>query len=299
MDNIVPFRSEKYIVAVGTGHRRFKTLQIIFGKKDGSLFVNFPYFKYAKGLVSVVTFPGGDKYTAQLSLEPGGKVTSHRVKYSHHPDGTALFSQAGQVLSVVRKQSIPLAKAEGHIFTVHLQQPNTFESADEKGHGIYTPKRAVLTFDFGESTPEAVKIVGRWYSLAKLKNRIPSIKDRQVFGPRAICETPERKRYLAFLLSAPQSFPIREFVLILTCEKIGKLDKEGEPILIFMGGFDEPNIINDLSEDTSFLALSYPASNYDDLVQRVGSIDFIRQSDTNYLRERREVIHDEIDIDAS
>lgn len=280
MDNIVPFRSEKYVVAVGIGHRRYKTLQIIFGKKDGSLFVNFPYFKYVRGLVSVVTFPGGNKHTAELSLEPGGKVTSHRVKYSHHPDGIAHFSQDGRVYSVVRKQSIPLAKAEGHIFTVQLQQVDSFEEAnEEKDRGRHTPTRTVLTFNFNQDTPEAVKIVGRWYSLAELKNRIYVIKETPVLGPRVMCETPQGKRYFAFLLSSPQSFSTGEFVLILTCEKIDTLDKERHSVLTFIGGLDEPNIINDLSKDTSFLALSYPASNYDDLAQRIGSIDYIRQSD--------------------
>ena len=284
MESIVPFRSERYIVAVGIGHRRFKILQIIFGKRDGSLFVNFPYFKHAEGLVSVVTFPAGIKYAMELSLEPGGKVTSHRVKYSHHPDGTAHFSQAGHVFSVVRKQSIPLVKDEGHIFTVQFQHLEDFELADEeKDRGVYTPKRTVLTFDLGSFTPEAVKIVGRWHSLTELKNRIHSAKPTTTFGPKAVCATPQRKRYLAFLLSSPQSFPVREFVLILTCEKIGRLDKERQSALTFIGGFDASDIINDLSKDTSFLALSYPASNYDDLVRRIGSIDFIRRSDGNYL----------------
>lgn len=140
MDKIVPFRSEKYVVAVEIGQHRYKILQIIFGEKDGSLFVNFPYFKYARGIVSVVTFPRGSSHIAQLSLELGGKVTSHRVKYSHHPDGVAHFSQDGHVFSVVRKQSIPLAKAEGHVFTVQLQQAEAFESASEKKTEEYLPR---------------------------------------------------------------------------------------------------------------------------------------------------------------
>jgi hypothetical protein len=275
----VPFRSEKYVVAVGTGHRRYKALQIIFGKRDGSMFVSFPYFKYARGLVSVVTSPRR-KRRAELSLEPGGKVTSHRVKYSHHPDGNALFSQAGRVLSVVRKQSVPLANAEGHIFTVQIQQAEAFESAnEEKDRGRYSTARTVLTFNFSKSIPEAIKIVGRWYSLAKLGNRIDGTEKTRIFGPRAVCETPQGKRYLGFLLSPPQSFPTGEFVLILTCEKIDRFGEEKQPTLLFFGGLDEPNIINDLSKDTSFLVLSYPASNYEDLLQKTGSMDFVRGSD--------------------
>lgn len=118
--------------------------------------------------------------------------------------------------------------------------------------------------------------MGRWYSLVELENRVYGTKGTPVFGPRAVCETLQGKRYSAFLLSPPQIFSTREFVLILTCEEMDRLDKGKQSSLTFIGGFDDPDVINDLSKDTSFLALSYPASNYEDMVQRIGSIDFVR-----------------------
>lgn len=269
---LISFHSERYIVTAGIGPHRYKVLQIIFGKRDGSLFVNFPYFKHSEGLISLVTFPSGMKPTMDLSLKPGGKVTSHLVKYAHHPDGMAHFSQTGRVTSVIQKQSIPLAKAEGHIFSAQLQYLRDFEVADpKKDSGIHTNRRTVLTFNLGKSEPEAVKIVGRWYSRATLNSRI---QGGNILGPKVACETPTGKKYWAFLLAPPRGTPTQEYVLLLTCEGIPQLDKQKRSALTFIGGFDSPDIMNDLTKKATFLALSYPASNPEELAKQLGSIDY-------------------------
>jgi hypothetical protein len=56
----------------------------------------------------------------QLDLTPGGKIASHAVKYAHHPDGEAHFSQDGKVLTAIRRKAVPLDAAAGHLFTVHV-----------------------------------------------------------------------------------------------------------------------------------------------------------------------------------
>lgn len=271
---LISFHSERYIVTVGIGPHRYKVLQIIFGKRDGSLFVNFPYFKHTEGLISLVTFPSGMKPAMDLSLKPSGKVTSHLVKYAHHPDGVAHFSQTGRVISAIRKQSIPLAKAEGHIFSAQLQYLRDFEVADpKKDSGIHTNRRTVLTFNLGKSEPEAVKIVGRWYSRATLNSRI---QGDNVLGPKVASETPTGKKYWAFLLAPSRNTPTQEYVLLLTCEGIPQLDKQKRSALTFIGGFDSPDVVNDLTKKTTFLALSYPASNPEELTEQLGSIDYLK-----------------------
>ena len=42
---------------------------------------------------------------------------------------------------------------------------------------------------------------------------------------------------------------------------------------MFIGGFDPPEVMNDLSKPFSFLYMSYPAPNYETLEKRLGSID--------------------------
>lgn len=268
-----PFRSEKYVVTIGVGQNRHKVLQIVFGQKDGSLFVTFPYYQHSEGLVSVATLAGGKEGNKEIALVPGGKVTSHLVKYSHHPDGTALFSQDGRVLSAVRKKSTPLTELQGHIFTTQFQYLGAFEPADTiKDHDKYDPKRSIVNFSFDDKEPEAIKIVGRWHMLRELAGRVTA-GNGKVIGPKVPCRTDAGKEYWGFLLSPSFESPMGQFGLLLTCESVPRLSRTERTCLTFIGGFDAEHIINDLEVDTRMLALSYPAANYDELRKSIGSID--------------------------
>ena len=114
------FKSKRFVVSVKLRERRYKILQIMFSKRDGSIYINFPYYSDTRGLISLVTYPG-DISTTHLRLEPGGRVTSHLVKYSHHQDGRAHFSQDGKIKTEVKKMSVPLTEINGHFFTVQIQ----------------------------------------------------------------------------------------------------------------------------------------------------------------------------------
>jgi hypothetical protein len=74
---------------------RRNIFQIMF-LRDGSLIVNFPYGRHSKGLLSICNIPAGQA-TAQISLVQQGKCTSHKIKYTHHRDGRAHFSQDGKI----------------------------------------------------------------------------------------------------------------------------------------------------------------------------------------------------------
>lgn len=265
------FQSEKFVIKVTINNESYKIFQIIFGKKDGSLFVNFPYYQNSEGLVSLINFPGNINLPADLSLVPGGKVTSHLVKYSHHPDGRVHFSQSGKVLTKVKKQSIPLSYMEGHIFTIKLQGLNEFVKVDQKEHTKNTDKQIILNYNFSKP-PQAIKFVGRWYSRTNLIKRIKG----KVTGPKVPCETDDGKKYIGFLITHPFKHIDQNYVLLLVCEEIPIIDKNRESALTFIGGFDHPDILNDLTKDTTFLALLYPASNYDELIKQIGSIDLVR-----------------------
>lgn len=62
--------------------------------------------------------------------------------------------------------------------------------------------------------------------------------------------------------------------MLITCESIPKLDKSKETALFFIGAFDKREITNDLSKTTTFLVLSYPTTDMDEIKRRVGSIDY-------------------------
>jgi hypothetical protein len=114
------FRSERIIVTLQIGSKRHKIFQLFFGR-DRSLYVSFPYFRHRTGILAAATIPANGQTTSQVNLQIGGKIASHLVKYSHHPDGRAHFSQDGRVRTEIKRQSVALDQQWGHIFTVQVQ----------------------------------------------------------------------------------------------------------------------------------------------------------------------------------
>lgn len=244
----------------------------IFGRTDGSLYVNFPYYKHSRGLISIATITGRTSFPTTVDLVPGGKVTSHLVKYSHHPDGRAHFSQDGKVRSIVRKQSNTFRETEGHIFTIQLQGLQGFTAVDiEKDFSTPVDKKAVVTFALLSSTInyEAFKLVGRWHSKTKFMEGIRG----KVEGPLVSAMKPDGAMVPGVMISPPAESPFCDHILLISVENIGKLTKEEDTALTFIGGFDSPSVILDRELDTSFLALAYPARSYLDLKTRLGSAD--------------------------
>jgi len=253
-------------------HKLFK---IGYMKSDGSIWIAFPYFHYPRGLASLVSLPPGSSYPS-ISLIEQGKVTSHLVKYMHHRSGLALFSQSGRIVSSVRKPSVPLSSAEGHIATIVVTGPEAF-AKDTSGkpdswkswnegltEGIitYTPK----------SPPPSVKFVIRCYTKKRLRERVFG----KSVGPKMTLVQPTgSKAGDGMLMAAPKGTPGSTSYLILQAYRIPRETKEPGSHLTLIGGFDLPEIIFDHTKPSSFLALSYPASNYEELQATLGSMDFV------------------------
>jgi hypothetical protein len=247
----------------------------VFSKRDGSVFVTFPYFEHTTGIVSVVTAPGGSR-SATLDLQPKGKVSSHLVKYSHHPDGTALFSQDGRVRSLIRKQSVPLAEMDGHLFTIHAHGLMKFREADKADAEDKAPnvKRTDLTFRFIDQQPESLKFLGQMFSVGSLVRKTSD----GLIKPQMWLRDPGQKDVPAFVCAAPDGV-LAHSCLLISCESLPRLDQSRESSLLFLGGFDESVVVRDRGRPTSCLALSYPLDNADELRRRIGSIDLVPPPD--------------------
>lgn len=248
-----------------------KIAKIIFQDTDGSIFVAFPYFEQSEGLVAVVTLPPWQKHLESVSLEEGGKVTSHLVKYVHHRDGRCHFSQTGKVYTVVKKQSVPLNRYSGHLFTAQIQGLEGFQEASGPDYDPTNLKDQPITFNIRASDPKAVKILGYWYN----KKRIRELVLSEVIGPGVTIRHGQDQRK-GILLSAPVEMPGSGSFLVVTVFAIPPLTQDPGALLTFIGGFDSDEVINDLTRPTSFLALSYPADNLEALKAKIGSIDFSR-----------------------
>jgi len=60
--------------------------------------------------------------------------------------------------------------------------------------------------------------------------------------------------------------------LLLTCEVVGRLGNASE-MLLFLGGFDSREVMDDTSQEAGFLAFTYPAPDAHELIRRLGSVD--------------------------
>ena len=251
------FKSRRIVLQASAGAVRYNIVQISFIERDGSLIVSFPYGKHSKGLLSIGNIPAGQA-TAQVPLEPQGKCTSHKVKYIHHPDGRAQFSQDGKIFTVVRRQSVPLNSAEGHVFTVQAAGLHEFQPATRsKDLAQPTANRVNVQFEFGSELPQAIKFVGHLYHVGTLEAGI-AVSASSVVGPILCIGNP--------------SAVLAGMVLFVTCQIMPPPQPWSG--LIFYGGFDTLGQYDVVSQSANFLALSYPIENFPELASRLGSVDY-------------------------
>src|SRR5262249_32456027 len=148
--NVTAFRSERIVLTVQRGQSPTKGVQSMFGR-GGSLFVNFPYFRPRTGILAAATSPGNGQRTSEVNFQVGEKIASHLVKYAHHPDGRAHFSQDGKVRTAIKRQSIALERQQGHIFSALFQGLDAFDAANDAKDSGVSAKRTVLTFELPTS----------------------------------------------------------------------------------------------------------------------------------------------------
>lgn len=274
MTEIPCFKAEKFTITISTRLGRYKVLKLIFHKRDGSIFLSFPYFRNSKGIVSIGTIPRGVS-KVDVNLQNKGKVTSHLVKYSHHPDGTVLFSQDRRIFSKIKKKSKPLHNNPGHIFTIQLQDLYGFEILEQyPNNDNQTDREHILNFHFNNGEPEAIKLLGYWHT----KQYVLSEQNGQITKPGAPIIDKSGKVRMGFLISPLDNNPSSHSLLMLMIEAIPRLIREAGSHITFIGGFDPIDVVNDLSSDASFLAFKYPADNFEKVKNAIGSIDILEET---------------------
>jgi hypothetical protein len=263
--NLDAIRSDRVVCVVKAAARRVKAFQVIFAV-DGSLFINFPYFQHRTGLLSSSVIPADGRRQTNVNLEEGGKVTSHLVKYSHHPDGRAHFSQTGKIITAVKRQSIALNSQHGHIFSLLIQGLDGLKAVDSVRDARNSAHRSIVEFTM--DAPEAVKFVGRWLDVKKMRfsNPTPTI------GPVVRMLDPDGIPTNSIFVASPHTNATH--VLAISCVPVPKLGAEPE-MFMFYGGFDPREKMNDARKDAGFLAFVYPVLEPEKIRDRLGSVDYL------------------------
>ncbi len=271
MHDIVSLESKKFSIAIKVNGIAYEIFDIIFhtkgDKSSAFLAVSLPDFYKTTGLVTKLVMPANKRKFAKLSLIPGGKVTSHIVKYTHWLDGNTHFSQDGKVYTSMRNVSDRLDQSIGHIFTITMKGFLAFRKRDESKKKADI-KRMDLEFDAGAETPPSVKFVGYWYKKEVVHLTRPPEKNGAYVFLRA-----GKPVLNCWAISPPPDSLLSEYVLLLTGERIPAITRERGSRFSFMGGFDEKSVRDDISKDLHLLVSSYPARNFNGLLKKIGTID--------------------------
>jgi hypothetical protein len=261
--------SEKFRISIKRNALTYRAFRIVFhatkNENKAALIISFPYHQDNKGLLSNVTFPKNKKHLKKLSLVPGGKVTSHKIKYSHWIDGNVHFSQDKKIYTFKKESSDALTQNIGHIFTINLKGINGFQYSDDNKK--YSQKEIDLDFDLGDTKKDSIKFTGWWYNSDVVHPSTRQFKKiyqfKQDNGATNLC----------FALQPPKSSPLSNMILFL-CARLGFMTKERGSHLLFIGGFDKKEKSKDIFNDLHFLAMLYPVRNYNKLKQTIGSTDY-------------------------
>jgi len=261
------YSGDRVVIGVRNASVRKKIFQVNFTSKNGSLFVSVPYANLRVGRVGVVECPLGNPES--LIFGDSAPVTTHAVKYSHHPDGEAHFSQDGKVFTRIRRKAVPLTAAEGHLFTVMVQGLHRFEDVTQKD--IATAKRGIVLMPVSDGPFEALKFVGHLFSSSNFARQLQKPKMESPFIPLIV---PDGRRLVGIVLATRLTERNHRYLLVVSVERIGTIATHTDFNVWLMGGFDHPDIAFDHSRPTSFLIMMYPElRDIDELVSSVGSID--------------------------
>lgn len=286
MLHLRPYRSDRFVIHGRVGGVDHKLFQVIYRNQDGAVFVNLAnYFAHHRGIAAHVLLPasGGSPVTVDLAGNPQtARLTSALLKYSHHFNGYAHFSQSGKIdrAQQIFRQAVPLSDVRGHLFTLHVRCMTDFRQTSVDP-ALVAPEKAAerspIIFSFPEGDPGEVKFVGGWAPQREVLHEYTWAARDGVVGPiiRDVLGASLDQRVL---LAPPLGTPSADSVLVLRCAKPPYPITEPASLVLLLGGFDPPSIVLDPDQDTRLLALKYPAERWEDLQVSLASMDARRVS---------------------
>lgn len=199
------------------------------------------------------------------------KVTRRRIKFAHHYFGEAHLSMDGQIITTIKKQSVPLPRLNGHFFTISIKGVCEFEEVKcAEDYHKTTNKRSVVNFNLGENKREGIKLIATWQSLESLQKEIELPSGEQFISIFKYNTNPPQ---WGFILAAPDINPIANKILLLRMQDLPPQAQDTQAFLHFMGGFDDRAAVNNAAIPSSFISLLYPVTDFQTMLQKLGSMD--------------------------
>lgn len=273
-ENLTYWSAKECVIGLATPLSWLYVCHIRFHRKDGSILVQWPYFRDRSGVATVVRLEADGSSRRTIRFIDEGKVTSHLVKYSHHPDGHVHFSQDGKVRTEIRRAAdFPLDGPIGKLFELHAFRPAAgflpLNRANMK------KGRPHLLFNYSNSIPIAVKITGTWRRKVEIANWSRPARSR--LGPRAqLHSVATGMSVSAFFVGQADSYPLQDHLLVVSCETVKAPTGIEDATLLFLCGADADEVARpgDPAPPSEYLAAMYPVQDREGLERVIGTIDY-------------------------
>lgn len=237
--------SERFVVLFGTpgNYRRLFSVQYERTSEGLGFYVHLPYFAHSEGVLGRVEIPAGN---GPITIDFGGTstTTSKKLKYTHHADGEAHFSQDGQVFTTVRAQTPPLNAYEGHLFTVNFWGVEGFQMAKPKD--LKPPDAKVAPVEFTPQDPhlppreQMGRIIATRYTVP-----VTGMEVSSAVATKGPIQKPveflrwdgERDHGIPIF---PPEMQINDFHISLRYEPMERTPQDRNSALSLIGGFNAP-----------------------------------------------------------
>lgn len=261
-----------FVAKTPSGDR--KVFQIIFSKKDGSVYVRVPYFTAPRGFLGDVARRTGSDGESIFDYKTSGHETTKQVKLSIHASGQCHFEADGMETALVRKTT-PLENFSGPLFSVQvsgLRQFTRFTDKDRRkrrGHRFHVGMRFA-------SADSAFMLNARWHRKQELLDRSPEQEIKWLVKYR---RGDEEK--VGAIIGAPPGFPFDDRVIIVSPETPSL--HPAEPHYLLMGGFDPEPSYHDPSAPYGYLLAAYPRDVMADLPPNLPTHDYPNPTDVEVI----------------
>lgn len=207
---------------------KFELFKIIFDKKDGSIYVPFPYLTTKRGLLAEVD-PAASADPKVLDLK-AGIVVDYDVKFAHHASGVVHFSKSGKHDLFPRRKSYPLKDAIGRLFEFHFYWLAGFAMLSSKEE----VSDAQITLQF-ETHPTSLCVAVEWRRKQSVLDNTETPSTR--IGPRAeVIRRSDGARLRFLLLGQPRGYPLQDHLIFISVSEIAAAQGADKPTAIFFGG---------------------------------------------------------------
>lgn len=217
--------------------------------KDGSLYVEIPYYKGNKYYCGVMETPSGAlKYDYNWGKSTVAYKKPPKFAYKYQ-SGLCHFSKTGPddfLFKGNKLQMIPLSESnkDSHIFTIQAQNFKGFELLKED---IKERQRGIINavYDLEDEKADAMKFIGRVTSLSEYKRGTTYQGNIDKALKTGVHYFKKEGKLLPVIPYSIRGVGKDQIILYIVCERIAPYDKDTETSnFIFLGGFEHVPVRN-------------------------------------------------------